>query len=145
MAPLPGSKTIPTGWSRHHVAAATGGMNSTVTVGAKDGSPVYQPPPIDDTVQAWTDQYSGQSRIQARNSADNGDVANQNLSGRSYLVQLEFKASGITNGMRVKVLTAINDVDLVGQDLWVIDPQLGSERFTRDLICSDNQMDVPSV
>ena len=47
--------------------------------------------------------------------------------------------------MRCHVETAVNDVDLAGQDLWVVDPQLGSERFTRDLVCSDNQTDAPSI
>lgn len=141
--PLSATRMIPTGWSQHHSRLVSTSMNATVTVGNPIGEADYDSG-TDDTTQDWTTEYEGPARIQAMNDAQVSLVVGQPLSGRTYLVQLEFDAEGIAPGMRVKVATAVNDADLVGQDLWVVDPQLGSERFTRDVICSDNQTDVPS-
>lgn len=141
--PLPNSRVIPEAWSHHHAATAAGGMNATVTIGEKDGPAV---PDGDDYTQSWTDEYTGPARIQALNQNNQDSFASQPLSGRAYLVQLDMDlaVNEILPGMRVKVTAAINDEFLVGQDLWVTDPQYGSERFTRDLVTSDNQSDVPS-
>ncbi|NUQ31327.1 MAG: hypothetical protein HOP99_00635 [Dermatophilaceae bacterium] len=139
--PLDSTTVIPEGWSRHHAAAARGGMNATVTVGAQTGTTQVD----DDVVPTWSSEYDGPARIQAMNDAQQAVQAEQVVHGRAYLVQLDFDAHGITPGMRCHVTAAVNDVDLAGQDLWVIDPQLGSERFTRDLVCSDNQTDAPSA
>jgi hypothetical protein len=148
--PFDSTVVIGEGWSRHHAAAAAGGMNATVTVGIPDGEPQYDPE-TDDTRQPYTTDYDGPARIQAVGSERVADVAGQPVHGRLYLVQLDMEHPGadhpnvVLPGARVKVATAVNDARLVGRDLWVIDPQLGSERFTRDLICSDNQTDVPSA
>ena len=141
--PLPNSRVIPEAWSRHHAQAATGAMNATVTIGEKDGPPVADG---DNFTQGWTDDYTGPARIQALNDSNRTSTNIQELIGRSYLVQLDMALATVdyTPGMRIKVLTAINDAQLVGQDLWIIDPQYGSERFTRDVVASDNQSDVPS-
>lgn len=139
--PFPRTRVIPAGWSRHHAAAARGGMNANVTVGALTGTENVG----DDVVPTYSSAYSGPARVQAMNDAQQGQQAEQVVNGRAYLVQLDFDAHGITPGMRCHVETAVNDVDLVGQDLWVVDPQLGSERFTRDLVCSDNQTDAASA
>lgn len=147
MAPFPSSKAIPTGWSRHHAKAAAGGMNATVKVGVKTGEDTSN----DDVVPTFSTDYDGPARIQAINDARVTDKAGEEVRGRLYLVQLYMDAEGsdhpnvTTVGARVHVESAINDARLVGQDLWVVDPQLGSERFTRDLMCTDNQTDtVPS-
>lgn len=148
--PLDSTRVIPTGWSHHHTAAAAGGMNATVTVGVTDGDPVYNPA-TDDTTQPYTADYTGPARIQALNDSREVTVAGQQMSGRGYLVQLDKRTPGadhpnvVTPGARVKVTAAVNDPALAGQDLWVVDPQLGSESFTRDLVCSDNQTDAPSA
>jgi hypothetical protein len=115
--PFARTEVIPLTWSRHHTKTITSAMNAWVEVG------------------------------EAMNASTSTPVADQNLRGRSYLVQLDFDRATqeISPAMRVKVREAPNDSALVGQDLWVIDPQLGSERFTRDLVCSDNQTDAPSV
>lgn len=145
--PLANTRVIPVGWSKHHQPVAAGGMNATVTVGAKDGDPVYDPE-IDDTTQAWTTDYDGAARIQALTQAEQQEVAGQHLVGRPYLVQLDARLPGadkVEPGMRVHCTAALNDVALAGQDLWLIDFQMGSERFTRDLVASDNQSDAPTA
>jgi len=138
--PFPKTRVIPEAWSRHHAPAARGGMNATVTVGALTGTTDVD----DDVIPTWSDEYTGPARIQALNDAQQGEQAGQNMTGRAYLVQLDFDAHGITTGMRCHVTAAVNDIDLAGQDLWVLDPQLGSERFTRDIVCSDNHTDAPA-
>jgi hypothetical protein len=116
-------------------------MNATVTIGALTGTQQVD----DDVIPTYSDAYTGPARVQALNQSQQTQQAEQVISGRAYLVQLDFDAHGITPGMRCHVTAAINDVDLTGQDLWVVDPQLGSERFTRDVVCSDNQTDAPSA
>ncbi|HET7398991.1 MAG TPA: DUF6093 family protein [Intrasporangium sp.] len=142
--PFDSAVVIPPDWSRHHAAAAQGGMNARVTAGVPTGAPVYDPT-TDDTRQAWSDDYTGPARIQALQSAMQAPAAGQNITGRPYLVQLELDAGLVVPGSRVKVLEAVNDAQLVGQDLWVVDYQYGSERFTRDMVCSDNQSDAPTT
>lgn len=144
--PFPGTTVIPKAWSKHHQAAAAGGMNAQVVIGTPEGEPVYDPA-TDDTTQSWTQDYSGPARIQALNDAQVQDVAGQQVAGRPYLVQLDARLPGadaVKAGMRTRVLACDNDADLVHQVLWAIDVQMGSERFTRDLVCSDNQSDAPT-
>jgi hypothetical protein len=143
--PFPTTTVIPAGWSKHHQAAATGGMNATVTVGTRATS-TYNPA-TDDTTVTWTQAYGGPARVQSFMRAQQHMLAGQQISGRPYLVQLVASDPGADHlepGMRVHVTAAGNDPGLVGQDLWVVDFQMGSERFTRDLICSDNEADAPT-
>jgi hypothetical protein len=140
--PLKNTKVIGESWSRHHAAAARGGMNATITFGVADGPPT---PSGDDMVQHFTSDYTGPARIQALGRGDRATAAaGQDVRGRIYLVQIDFDAYRPPPGARGKVTAAVNDPGLVGEDLWVLDPQLGSERFTRDVICSDNQTDANS-
>lgn len=146
--PFDTTTVIPLGWSRHHAPTATGGMNATVTIGVPTGS-TYDPA-TDQTTATWSADYTGPARVQAFMRARGGEQAGQELIGRSYLVQLDFAleeaaVADLVPGARVKVLTATNDHRLVGQDLWVVDVQSGSERFTRDLVCTDNETDTPST
>jgi len=144
--PFDTTTVIPADWSRHHQTAAAGGMNATVTVGTPAGKPQYDPA-TDDTTQSWTQEYAGPARVQPLNDSRTEDVAGQQMTGRAYLAQLDARLPGadaVEAGMRVRVLTCDNDAALVHQVLWVVDMQMGSERFTRDLVCSDNQSDAPS-
>lgn len=121
-------------------------MNATVDIGVPTGPPVYDPA-TDNTTQPYSADYTGPARVQAVNQAQSADAADQNTVGRTYLVQLSMVAeeAAVVPGARCKVTSAANDARMVEQDLWVIDVQFGSERFTRDLICSDNQTDAPST
>lgn len=147
--PFPTMAVVPAGWSRHHAPAAAGGMNATVTIGVPTGPPTYDPG-TDNTTQPYSADYTGPARVQALNDTNTADAAGQNTVGRSYLVQLNMNVedadtADIVPGARCKVTSAVNDARMVGQDLWVTDVQYGSERFTRDLVCSDNQTDAPST
>jgi len=141
--PFPGTRVIPADWSAHHAPVAVGGMNATVTCGVQTGT--RYDPDLDDTVATWSTDYDGPARVQALNDAGQYPAAGQQIAGRAYLVQLQFAAADVIPGARVKVTACRNDAQLAGQDLWVVDVQLGSERFTRDLICSDNQTDAPTA
>jgi hypothetical protein len=146
--PFPGTKVIPTGWSSYHQPVAKGGMNATVTVGNTESAPQYNAEE-DDYTTTWSKEYDqGPARVQELNDSRQADAAGQLVTGRTYLVQLDANHSGadvIKPGARVLVTAAVNDAQLVGQELWVVDVQLGSERFTRDLVCSDNETDTPST
>lgn len=142
--PLGATRIIPREWSEHHSRMVPTSMNAAVTVGKKNGPPQ---PVGDDFIQQWTNEYTGPARIQAVNALSRQEfLAGQTLSGRAYLVQLDSKLAltELVPGMRIKVTSCPNDAQLEGQDLWIIDPQLGSERFTRDVLASDNQTDAPS-
>ncbi len=142
--PFPGTRVIPVGWSRHHQPVAAGGMNAEVTIGTR-GETTHDPETDSTTTTSWSQKYAGPARIQALTQAEVHDLAGQAVVGRPYLVQLDARRPGadkIRSGMRTHVLAAINDAQMVGDDLWVVDVQMGSERFTRDLVCTDNQADV---
>lgn len=148
MTPFDTTKTVPAGWSRHHASAATGGMNATVTVRRPDGAPAYNPA-TDDTEQPYVVLYDrGPARIQELLSSRAADSAGQEVTGRSYLVALDALHPGadllrLADGpLEVRVDVAPNDALLGEEVLYVLDVMLGSERFERDLICSDNQTDA---
>ena len=138
MTPLPGTKTVPTGWSRHHTTAAAGGMNAKCRI--------YNP---DDDTTSWDDTtesrttvrgapiYDGPCRIQTimpgRVAA--APQADEVVQFRDYLIQLTFNAPAIAEGWVVEPYEVINDPALNGASMTVASPQEGSERFTRDLLC----------
>lgn len=139
--PLPGTKVIPAGWSRHHAPVAAGGMNARCRI--------YDP---DEATAGWDDDtesatltpgaahYDGPCRIQALNNTATIPQADEEVRRRHYLVQLVMDAPPIREDWLVVPYDVLNDADgLDGQHLRVTDPQEGSERFTRDLICSHVQ------
>lgn len=141
--PFDTMRAIPEGWSQHHQGAAEGGMNAEVTIGTRASAPAYDPA-TDSTTVGWTQAYAGPARVQSFMRAQLHILAGQQITGRPYLVQIRANAARLKTGMRVHVTTAVNDSQLVGEDLWIVDVQYGSERFTRDLICSDNEADIPA-
>lgn len=121
-------------------------MNATVTIGTRGAT--SHDDVTDDTTTTWSQVYAGPARIQALTQAERQDVAGQQITGRPYLVQLDARIAGeaaLEPGMRIRCLTSVNDTALAGQDLWLVDFQFGSERFTRDVVASDNQSDAPAV
>lgn len=139
--PFPGTKVTPTGWSRHHAPVAAGGMNAKCRI----YDPALQVKGWDsDTESATLNRgapvYDNLCRIQALNNAQSTPQADEQVAHRSYLVQLLFDAPAIGEGWTVEPYDVINDTaGLNGQALIVEDPQEGSERFTRDLICTHVQ------
>lgn len=142
--PFDNTRVIHPDWSRHHAPTAQGGMTATVDVGVP-GPSVYDPD-TDTTTASWASDYTGPARVQPLNQSDTTDQAGQTITGRAYLIQLPHAARAATlpPGRVVKVTAAPGDPRLAGQRLYVIDEQLGSEGFTRDLVCSDNQSDTPA-
>ena len=142
--PLPSTRIIPPGWSQHHAEAASGGANATVQV----RDPAAGVKGWDDATESatWTPAppvYDRPARIQQLESGGNATVqAEQSVTAHRYLVQLAFDAPHIEEGWEVVVTQCVNDADLVAwtttRPMTVIDVQHGSERFTRDLVCSIN-------
>ncbi|WP_068325032.1 DUF6093 family protein [Janibacter terrae] len=152
--PFPGTRVVPTGWSRHHQPVASGGMNAAcvitdpahATPGAWDDTTgtyapsapfVLLPPPDGPEEDGWP------CRVQAIQSDQDAEQAGQASTTRRYLVQLHdpdlTTLPDLEQGHVVTIVTAINDPHLTGLDLVVEDVQHGSERFTRDLVCTHNQ------
>lgn len=146
MSPVPFDTTvvIGTGWSQHHRAAATGGMNATCQILAPGtGEPTVDPDTGEVTGPAGVPIWQGRCRVQATASQQARiEQALDEVSIRGYLVQLDETGDPVPavdpEVHTVKVLTAVNDPQLVGRVLTVVDVALGSERFTRDLVCNDN-------
>ena len=139
--PFPGTRVIDPGWSRHHAPVAAGGMNAKCRI----YDPALQVKGWDSatesaTLNRGTPVYDNLCRIQALNNAQSTPQADEQVTHRSYLVQLLFDAPAIGEGWTVEPYDVINDTaGLQDQVLIVDDPQEGSERFTRDLICTHVQ------
>lgn len=116
-------------------------MNATVTIGSP--GPRVRNPTTDVTTQTFTNDYTGPARIEEMNQGKALEWVGQEVTGRAYLVQVDFGAGTLKRGQRLLVQAAPNDPQLVGRVLWLVDVRLGSERFTRDLVVSDTQQGVP--
>lgn len=150
--PLASGRVIPEGWSRHHQKPATGGMNAScrVTDPARSVPGVFDPA---------TGQRGASSphvvidaaacRVQALRGGDAAEQAAQPTARRDYLIQLDDAGldtlTTIEAGYVVTILASVNDPHLVGRGLEVVDVQYGSERFTRDVVCRDNQQPKRAV
>lgn len=140
MSPLPNTRTVPRGWSKHHAPAARGAMNATVTVtdprratpGAFDPETGSRGAATPFVVVAGAD-----ARVQEIDASRAGNLGEQPVGVRLYLVQLPMTCPAVHLDYIVTVTACANDAHLVGRPLVVKDVQYGSERFTRDLVCSD--------
>lgn len=138
--PLTGTKIIPESWSAHHAAVLPRSFNAAVAVERRAGT-AYDPA-SDDTTSTWTPIFGGGARVQRLIGTHPAILAGEQLTGQSYLVEVGWACPDVGRGARVRVTAAPNDPDLVGQDLWVVVAPLGSERFTRSLLCSDAAKDA---
>lgn len=142
--PFSSTGVVPTNWSDHHRATASGGMNATCELQAPGGQSTYDPTTGSSTVDRGEPEWSGACRVQSDlGTFSDGDQAGQNVTSRGYLVQLDETNTPtpltLAPGWLLKVTAAVNDEALVGRILAVKDVQYGSERFTRDVMCDDNQ------
>lgn len=151
--PFPGTRIIPTGWSRHHAPILATAMNGScwvhdparTTPGAFDPTTGNITAPTLHPVAGSANQPIP-CRIQALTSARDTDQGDQDSTARPYLVQLHdptLDLPDIEQGHVVIVTAAANDPHLVGLALEVDDVQHGTERFTRDLIAIHNQQPAP--
>lgn len=138
--PLPGTRVVPTGWSKHHAPVAAGGMNARCRIYNPDLDVTgWDPVTESATVVRGTPIYNGPCRIQAIKSEGESVQADESVKSRQYLVQLLFAAPDVEEKWQVVPYEAINDDHLNGLPLSIDDVQHGSERFTRDLVCTHNQ------
>lgn len=147
--PLPGTRAVPAGWSRHHQPVASGGMNAACVItdptrtvpGAWDeASGEYGP----GTPHVVLDGDPGwPCRVQRLLGDQDSEQAGQDSTTRRYLVQLDdpnlATLPDVEVGHVITITAAVNDSHLVGLHLQVVDVQHGSERFTRDLVAVHNQ------
>lgn len=152
MSPLPGTRVIPDGWSKHHQPTATGGMNATCTItdptrtipGEWNNDTGEYGPSTPYYVVAAPDGKPGwPCRIQRLLGDQDSEQAGQDSTTRRYLAQLDDPdLTGLPDvevGHVLTVTAATNDPHLVGLAMAVVDVQHGSERFTRDLVLEHNQ------
>lgn len=142
MSPLPNTRTVPTGWSQHHTAAAAGGMNGCCRIyNPATATTGWNATTESATLARSTPVYDGPCRIEAALTADTAVQADDAQTVRSYLVQVLFDAAPIEAdaGWVLIPYACTNDAQLDGLVLAVDDVQFGTERFTRDLMCSHTQ------
>jgi len=140
VSPLPGSKVIPLRWSRYHALVAVGGMNAKCRIYNPDlDESGWDAATESGTLQRGAAVYDGPCRIQAVRSEAGTVQADESVTSRQYLVQVLFEAPDVEEKWQVVPYAVINDAHLEGIPLTVNDVQHGSERFTRDLVCTHNQ------
>ena len=140
MSPLPGTRTIPLGWSAHHQPVAKGALN---------GAGVVYDPELR-TIGDWNEEtgsrpvtegepvYAGPLGIMAIQSDRTSVQADDVVRTREYLVRFAAAAPWMREGLLVLVTDGhADDEDLSGRELIVVDAQLGTERFQRDVVCRD--------
>ncbi|WP_163540834.1 DUF6093 family protein [Occultella kanbiaonis] len=147
--PFPATRIIPTGWSAHHQPALVTSMNAycvisdpTRTVpGAWNNETGTRGPDTPYVVYPapGSDEAAAPCRVQRLQSATDNMQAGQSVTERPYLVTIPADAPLIEQGYVVDFTAAINDPHLAGGRVYVADVMSGSERFERDLVCTQNQ------
>lgn len=140
MSPLPNTRVIPTGWSQHHAPTAAGGMNGKCRI----YDPANETTGFDDDTQSatldrGTPVYDDVCRIEPQLAAHDVLQADDAETARGYLVQILFDAAPVEKDWVLVPYQVTNDPQLNGAVLTVDDVQMGTERFTRDLIASHTQ------
>lgn len=140
MSPLRNARVIPGAWSAHHAAAAAGGMNGRCRI--------YDPATATTGWDAATESatsdggapvYDGPCRIEPALSAREVLQADEQETTRTYLVQILFDAAHVEKDWRLVPYEVTNDPELNDVGMTIDDVELGTERFTRDLIVSHTQ------
>ena len=140
MAPLPNARAIPLGWSQHHAPVAAGGMNGRCRIyDPATATKGWDGPTESVTLTRGTPVYDDVCRIEPALTADSVVQADDAQTVREYLVQILFDAAPVEPDWVLIPYQCINDAQLDGQVLTVGDVQQGTERFTRDLMCSHTQ------
>lgn len=136
--PFPTTRVIHPRWSSHHQPVADGGMTAVVAIsvpgtgpGTFDDATGYTTPPTRVTI------YTGAARIQADFRPSDAELGEQDTSVQRYLVAVHAGVNDIPYGAQVRVTAAPNDGQLVGRRFFVQSVTFASERFERDLICTE--------
>lgn len=143
--PFDNTRVIPEDWSTHHAPVAAGGMNALCQIFDPAGyARGWDEGTEQSTIVRGAPAYDGPCRVQQLNQADGGEQAAQiDVTTHEYLVQLQYVTAHLEQGWDVVVTSAVNDADLVAwtaaRPMVISDFQHGSERFTRDIVCTLNE------
>ncbi|RCK68271.1 hypothetical protein DT076_16615 [Desertihabitans brevis] len=136
----PGFQVIPDGWEAHHTPTAAGQATGRGRL-VRRGDLVFDPATNTQThtwEQVWpADAEDTPIRVQQLNRTRTDDVADQEITDHDYRVMFPRGCDAAEVGLYVEV-TAASDGQLVGQRLRVTDVLLGTLRWQRDLICTDD-------
>lgn len=144
--PLPGTRTIGRGWSAHHQPVAEHALNGAATVYDPDlRTTAWNPTTESVDVVEGPAVYAGAVGIMAVQSDRTAIQADDVVRSRDYLVRFPAACPWLREGLLVHVTDGHADgTDLTGRWLHVVDAQLGTERFQRDVICRDSTEDGPA-
>lgn len=136
--PRPGTRVIPTGWSKHHrpVAEATITAECTIRDPSQDVK-VWNDDTGENTITPAAPYYTGRCRAQQQKQPQVATTGGQRISNHDYLVAVPAAVTTVRVG-HVVTITGSVDESLVGRTLQVTDVQRGSEIWQRDLICIDH-------
>ncbi len=145
--PLPGTRVIPLGWSAHHQPVAQGALNGAGTVYDPDlRTTGWDTETESVTVVEGTPVYAGALGIMSTNAENATVQADDVVRTREYLVRFPAACPWLREGLIVKVTNGHADnEDLTGRELVVVDAQLGTERFQRDVVCRDSTENGPEA
>lgn len=133
-----GSQGLSADWGRQLAKAASRSQTGTCEIHAPDVPGPFDPNTGSYSPIAGALRYAGPCRVQQRTLADPGTpVTEQNLPDVYYLVQLPWDVDNIAVHDVVTVLTG--DPMLEGQKIYVQSVLTGTQRTTRDIICTDDQ------
>jgi hypothetical protein len=132
--PLPAHRVIPDGWEARHAPTAAGTMTGRCRITRPGGAPgEFDPDTGTVAAPAGAVVYEGPCRLVAVEADRALPVAEQRVTFREYLVQVPRTAA---DGVRVDdTVTVLESTDPALASAWlhVVDVQLGTLRFTRDL------------
>lgn len=137
--PFASTRVIHADWSQHHQPVAEGTFTAVCRienpgVGTSWDSDTESTIPNPPTVIA--DDVP--CRVQSLMQATAVQQAGQQVSERRYLIPVPADTPEVPEGAHVVITAAPNDLPMVGRRFYVADVQYGSERFERDLVCTDN-------
>lgn len=138
VSPLPATRVIPPGWSDWHVPVAAGGMTGVCQV-IREGAGVVWDPVLEEMTPApGVVVYDGPVRVQRLDgdtlpSETAGDVTGESR----YLVAVRKVCPWVPRNTQIVFTAVPNDSSLVGMVMYVGRVLSGTERWQRDLICSE--------
>ena len=132
---------IPPGWEVRHGNALQSARTAGVEIwtGPADGTPewVYDPLTKTEVRNHGTLVTTAMARVQRLLGDLVQDTGTQDVSTRQYLVVLPWEASWLTTRTHIRIMTS-GDPLIDGRYMSVVDPQGGSLRFERHVVCEDN-------
>ena len=133
--PLPNTRVIPAGWSKHHRPTAASGMTSTCVITRPTDGPA--PYPLPDDWEGSTTLWSGPCRLQQHNRESAVDFAGQHTETRRHLIAFPYTEENPLPDLRVG--ESGDRVNINGR-LYILRQKLeSSEEWQHDFIAEDNQ------